>query len=85
MKVIAPWREWSLNSRTSLCDYAESRGIAVAKGKRNEPAYSMDANLLHISYEGNALEDPWVEAEDSMFSRTVSAEKAPDQPTYIEV
>ena len=68
VKVIAPWRDWELNSRTSLIDYAEARGIPVAAGKRDEPPYSMDANLLHISYEGNALEDPWVEAQESMVS-----------------
>lgn len=85
IKVIAPWREWDLNSRSKLISYAESRGIAVPAGKRNEPPFSMDANLLHISYEGNALEDPWVEPSESMFTRSVSPEQAPDTPTYIEV
>lgn len=85
IKVIAPWREWDLNSRSRLIEYAESRGIAVPAGKRNEPPFSMDANLLHISYEGNALEDPWVEPSESMFTRSVSPEKAPDAPTYVEI
>lgn len=85
IKVIAPWREWDLNSRTKLISYAESRGLAVPEGKRGEPPFSMDANLLHISYEGNALEDPWVEPSEYMFSRSVSPEQAPDKPTYIEI
>ncbi|PRW58065.1 Argininosuccinate synthase isoform A [Chlorella sorokiniana] len=85
IKVIAPWREWDLNSRTRLIAYAEQHGLAVPAGKRNEPPYSMDANLLHISYEGNALEDPWVEASEDMFTRSVSPEQAPNEPTYVEV
>jgi argininosuccinate synthase len=85
IKVIAPWREWDLNSRTKLISYAEARGIAVPAGKRNEPPFSMDANLLHISYEGNALEDPWVEPSESMFTRSVSPESAPDRPSYVEI
>lgn len=85
IKVIAPWREWDLNSRTKLISYAESKGLEVPQGKRNEPPFSMDANLLHISYEGNALEDPWVEPSETMFTRSVSPEQAPDQPTYIEI
>jgi argininosuccinate synthase len=85
IKVIAPWREWDLNSRTKLLDYAEKHQIPIAKDKRGEPPYSMDANLLHISYEGKALEDPWLEADEEMFRLTVSPEKAPDKPTYIEV
>lgn len=85
IKVIAPWREWDLNSRTRLIEYAETHGISVPAGKRNEPPFSMDANLLHISYEGNALEDPWEEPSESMFTRSVSPEQAPDTPTYIEV
>lgn len=85
IKVIAPWREWDLNSRTKLIAYAEANGLEVPQSKRGEPPFSMDANLLHISYEGNALEDPWVEPSDSMFTRSVSPEQAPDQPTYVEI
>eukprot|EP00884_Botryococcus_braunii_P020860 jgi/Botrbrau1/7458/Bobra.0083s0023.1 len=85
IKVISPWREWDLTSRTKLIAYAEQHGIAVPASKRGEPPFSMDANLLHISYEGNALEDPWVEPSESMFSRSVSPEQAPDKPTYIEI
>jgi argininosuccinate synthase len=85
IKVIAPWREWELNSRTVLLDYAEKHQIPIAKGKTGEPPYSTDANLLHISYEGRALEDPWVQPDESMFTRTVAPEKAPDTPTYIEI
>ncbi len=83
--VIAPWREWDLDSRTKLVEYAERNGIAVQKDKKGEPPYSMDANLLHISYEGKMLEDPWVEAEESMFTRTVAPEAAPDKPVYVEI
>ena len=85
IKVIAPWREWDLNSRTKLLDYARENQIPVAKDKIDEPPYSMDANLLHISYEGNALEDPWVEANEGMFRRSVAPEKAPNEPEYVEV
>ncbi|GIM15972.1 hypothetical protein Vretimale_18644 [Volvox reticuliferus] len=85
IKVIAPWREWDLLSRTKLIEYAEKNGIPVPQKKRGEPPYSMDANLLHISYEGNALEDPWVAPDESMFTRSVSPEQAPDQPTTIEL
>ncbi|MBM3564566.1 MAG: argininosuccinate synthase [Alphaproteobacteria bacterium] len=85
IKVIAPWREWDLNSRTKLIEYAEKHQISIPKDKKGEPPYSMDANLLHISYEGKALEDPWVEPDESMFLRTVSPEKAPDQPLEITV
>ena len=85
IKVIAPWREWDLNSRTKLIDYATKHQIPVTKDKIDEPPYSMDANLLHISYEGNALEDPWVEGNEDMFRRSVSPEAAPDEPEYIEV
>jgi argininosuccinate synthase len=85
IRVIAPWREWDLNSRTKLIAWAEARGIAVPESKRGEPPFSMDANLLHISYEGNALEDPWVEPAESMFTRSVSPEAAPDAPTYVEI
>lgn len=85
IKVIAPWREWELNSRTTLLDFARENQIPVAKDKIDEPPYSMDANLLHISYEGNALEDPWVEANESMFRRSVAPEKAPNEPEYVEI
>jgi len=85
IKVIAPWREWDLNSRTKLISYAEEAGIPVPSSKRGEPPFSMDANLLHISYEGNALEDPWAEPSEDMFTRSVSPEEAPDKPTYIEI
>jgi len=85
IRVIAPWREWDLNSRTQLIEYAERHQIPIPKGKRGEPPYSMDANLLHISYEGKALEDPWVAPDESMFLRTVAPEKAPDKPLEIEI
>ncbi|MDM7945417.1 argininosuccinate synthase [Oceanibaculum nanhaiense] len=85
IKVIAPWREWDLNSRTKLIDYAEKNQIPIAKDKRGEAPFSVDANLLHISAEGKVLEDPWEEAPDYVYSRTVDPEKAPDKPTYIEV
>jgi len=85
IKVIAPWREWTLNSRTKLIKYAEEKGIEVAKDKMGEPPYSMDANLLHISYEGKQLEDPWHEPSESMYLRTISPEKAADKATYIEI
>ncbi|HYD67894.1 argininosuccinate synthase [Azospirillum sp.] len=85
IKIIAPWREWDLNSRTRLIDYAEKNQIPIAKDKRGEAPYSTDANLLHISYEGKALEDPWVEPDEDMFTRSVSPEKAPNTPTYVEV
>jgi len=85
IRVIAPWREWDLSSRTKLIEYAERHQIPIAKDKRGEAPYSTDANLLHISYEGKALEDPWVEPFEDMFTRTVSPEKAPEQPTYVEI
>ena len=85
IKVIAPWREWSLTSRTSLIDYAEKHQIPIPKDKRGEAPYSTDANLLHISYEGKVLEDPWTEPHDDMFKLTVSPEKAPDQAEYVEI
>ena len=73
--MIAPWREWDLQSRTRLIAYAEANGIEVPASKRGEPPFSMDANLLHISYEGNSLEDPWAEAPADMFTRSVSPEQ----------
>jgi len=86
VQVIAPWREWDLSSRASLMDYAEKHGIEVdfAKNTKKSP-YSMDANLLHISYEGDILEDPWAEAEETMWRWSVSPENAPDKPTYVEL
>jgi len=83
--VIAPWREWDLNSRQTLLAYAEKHGISVEMKKGKTSPYSMDANLLHISYEGRILEDPWVEPEEDMWRWTVSPEAAPDQATYIEL
>ena len=85
VKVIAPWREWDLNSRDALMKYAEEHGIPVEQKRGTKSPYSMDANLLHISYEGDLLEDPWAEPEESMWRWTVSPEAAPDQPTYIEL
>jgi argininosuccinate synthase len=83
--IIAPWREWDLLSREKLMAYAEQHGIAVDFNKGKKSPYSMDANLLHISYEGGVLEDPWAEPEEEMWRWTVSPERAPDRPTYIEL
>ena len=83
--IIAPWREWDLDSRTKLIEYAEQHGIPTPTDSRGEAPYSTDANLLHISYEGKALEDPWVEPDESLFQRTVAPEEAPDAPTYLEI
>jgi argininosuccinate synthase len=83
--IIAPWREWDLLSREKLMAYAEQHGIAVDFNKGKKSPYSMDANLLHISYEGGVLEDPWAEPEEEMWRWTVSPENAPDKPTYIEL
>jgi argininosuccinate synthase len=85
VKIIAPWREWDLNSREKLLAYAEEHGIPIEMKKGNKSPYSMDANLLHISYEGRVLEDPWAEAEEDMWRWTVSPENAPDKATIIEV
>jgi argininosuccinate synthase len=85
VEVIAPWREWDLNSREKLMAYAEQHGISVEMKQGKKSPYSMDANLLHISYEGGILEDPWAEPEESMWRWTVSPEQAPEQPTYIEL
>jgi argininosuccinate synthase len=85
VRVIAPWREWDLNSRGKLIDYARAHQIPVPTDKEGEAPYSMDANLLHISYEGKALEDPWVEPDESMFRLSVSPQAAPDQPTTITI
>jgi len=85
IKVIAPWREWDLTSRTKLIEYAEKHQIPIAKDKRGEAPYSTDANLLHISYEGKVLENPYIAPDEDMFIRTVSPENAPDKATFIEV
>ncbi len=85
IKVIAPWREWDLNSRVRLIDYAEKHQIPVPKDKRGEAPFSVDANLLHISAEGKVLEDPAEEAPEYVYSRTVNPEDAPDAPTYLEI
>ena len=85
IKIIAPWREWEFSSRTDLINYAESRQIPIAKDKRGEAPFSVDANLLHASSEGKIIEDPWIEGEEFIYSRTISPEDAPDKPTYIEI
>ncbi len=85
IQVIAPWREWDLNSREKLLAYAEQHGIPIEKKRGKKSPYSMDANLLHISYEGGCLEDPWCEPEQDMWRWSVAPEQAPDQPVYIEL
>ncbi len=85
IRVIAPWREWDLGSRTKLIEYAEQNQIPIPRDKRGEAPFSVDANLLHISAEGKVLEDPWVAPEEYVFSRSVSPEDAPDSPTEIEI
>lgn len=85
VKVIAPWREWDLLSREKLMDYAEKHGIPIERHGKKKSPYSMDANLLHISYEGGVLEDTWTEHEEDMWRWTVSPEKAPDTPQYLEL
>jgi argininosuccinate synthase len=85
IKVIAPWRLWDLDSRTRLLDYAEQHQIPVARDRRGEAPFSVDANLLHISAEGKVLEDPWAEPEEFVYSRTVAPEAAPDTPEYVEI
>ncbi|MBX3595580.1 argininosuccinate synthase [Sphingomonas sp.] len=85
IKVIAPWREWDLTSRTRLIEFAEQHQIMVAKDKRGEAPFSTDANLLHTSSEGKVLEDPWEEVPDYVYSRTVNPEDAPDTPEYITI
>jgi argininosuccinate synthase len=85
IKVIAPWREWDLTSRTRLLDYADRHQIPIARDKRGEAPFSVDANLLHISAEGKVLEDPWEEPEEYVYSRTVAPEQAPDAPQYVEI
>ncbi|MDH5423597.1 MAG: argininosuccinate synthase [Gammaproteobacteria bacterium] len=85
IEVIAPWREWDLNSREKLMAYCEDNNIPVEQKRGKKSPYSMDANLLHISYEGGPLEDPWTEAEEDMWRWSVSPENAPDKPTYVEL
>src|SRR5579872_7006170 len=85
IKVIAPWREWELTSRTRLLEYADRHQIPVARDKRGEAPFSVDANLLHISAEGKVLEDPWQEPEEYVYSRTVAPERAPETPEYVEI
>lgn len=85
IRVIAPWREWELNSRTKLIDFAEKHQIPIAKDKRGEAPFSVDANLLHISAEGKVLEDPWDAPEEYVFSRSVAPEDAPDKPTVVTI
>ncbi|RJF93689.1 argininosuccinate synthase [Sphingomonas cavernae] len=85
IKVIAPWREWDLTSRTALIEFAEKHQIPVPKDKRGESPFSTDANLLHTSSEGKVLEDPWEEVPDYVFSRTVNPEDAPDSPEIITI
>jgi argininosuccinate synthase len=85
IKVIAPWREWDLTSREKLLNYAERHDIPVEQKRGGKSPYSMDANLLHISYEGGPLEDPWVEPEEAMWRWSVAPEKAPERPTYVEL
>ena len=83
IKVIAPWRDWSFKSRTDLLEFAEQHQIPIAKDKRNEAPFSVDANLLHSSSEGKVLEDPWEEAPEYVYQRTLSPMQAPDEPTEI--
>ena len=85
IQVIAPWREWDLNSRDKLMAYCEQHSIPVEMKRGKKSPFSMDANLLHISYEGGNLEDPWSEAEDDMWRWTVAPEDAPDSPTYLSL
>src|ERR671927_40546 len=85
IKIIAPWREWDLASRTKLLAFAEAHQIPIAKDKRGEAPFSVDANLLHASSEGKVLEDPAQEVPDYVYSRTLDPEEAPDQPTYITI
>ncbi|MGH6884168.1 MAG: argininosuccinate synthase, partial [Hypericibacter sp.] len=85
IKVIAPWREWDLTSRTKLIEFAEKHQIPIAKDKRGDAPFSVDANLLHSSSEGKVLEDPWAEPDEMVYQRTISPEAAPDKATYIEV
>jgi len=85
IKIIAPWREWDLLSREKMLAYAEQHGIPVEMKRGTKSPYSMDANLLHISYEGGVLEDPWSEPDEAMWRWSVSPERGPDQPRYVEL
>src|ERR1044071_6502451 len=85
IKVIAPWREWDLTSRTRLLEFAEAHQIPIAKDKRGEAPFSVDANLLHSSSEGKVLEDPSKEADNIVYQRTLSPEDAPDKATIVEI
>src|ERR1041385_1690851 len=85
IKVIAPWREWAFKSRSDLIEFAEKNQIPVAKDKRGEAPFSVDANLLHSSSEGKVLEDPWVEPPPYVYQRTIAPEDAPDKPSYVEI
>ena len=85
VRVIAPWREWELESRTKLIEFAEKHQIPIAKDKRGEAPFSVDANLLHSSSEGKVLEDPAIEADSIVYQRTISPEEAPDRASYIEI
>jgi argininosuccinate synthase len=85
IRVIAPWREWDLTSRTRLLEFAEAHQIPIAKDKRGEAPFSVDANLLHSSSEGKVLENPAVEADAIVYQRTIAPEDAPDKPTYVEI
>jgi argininosuccinate synthase len=85
VRVIAPWREWDLTSRTKLIEFAEAHQIPIPRDKRGEAPFSVDANLLHSSSEGKVLEDPAAEPESIVYQRTLSPEEAPDKPTYVEV
>ena len=85
IQVIAPWREWDLSSRTKLLEFAEEHQIPIAKDKRGEAPFSVDANLLHTSSEGKVLEDPAIEAPDYVYQRTVNPEDAPDTPEFVEI
>ena len=85
IRVVAPWREWELGSRQDLVAYAEAHQIPIPKDARGEAPFSVDANLLHTSSEGKALEDPWTEAEADVWARTVAPEAAPDEPLYLEL
>jgi len=85
IQVIAPWREWELSSRTKLIQYAEKHQITITKDKRGEAPFSVDANLLHVSAEGKILEDPWIEPQEHIFSRTINPLQAPNEPTEITI
>ena len=85
IKIIAPWREWDLTSRTKLLEFAEQNQIPIAKDKRGEAPFSVDANLLHSSSEGKILEDPAVEADEIVYQRTIRPEDAPDKATVIAI